>query len=539
MIETTPYSEGDPNSKLIIVAEAPAREEMVRCRPLVGPTGRLFNDLLSEAGGVRSRIHIVNVSREPISNISKYVGNNNKLTKAGEVLAKDLQNRLSKTHPNTIVAMGKLALTALVGDGRISKLRGSPLESTLLPGTEVIPCLHPAMCLPFRRQTHMKYTIVADLRKALRHADMPGVIRPNRTLLVEPTFSEVMAFLSHIEQYHTVALDIEVYNHQVSCISFSVDPMVSMSIPFAQDYWTEGQEAQIWLRIAHILSNPAIRKCGQYVTFDISFLLLQNGIHTHGDILDTYCAHRIMYPDFPASLEFITSLYTDEPYYKDDRKLWNRLDKDIHRFWRYNATDSAVVLEDWQAIEPDLWTHPGFIRTYRMTMDVVEPCLYLMSRGIRIDTERLQETKERIRQELAAKQAELKETLGFTLNPDSPKQCTAHFYGTRGIKPYISRKTGNPTCDDKALARIVRRYNLPEARLIQEIRSLNKLLSTYLDLRYDNDRRLRCFYNPRGTTTGRLSSSKTVRETGLNMQNLHPAFLEFLVPDYCPKFGQP
>lgn len=43
--------------------------------------------------------------------------------------------------------------------------------------------------------------------------------------------------------------------------------------------------------------------------------------------------------------------------------------------------------------------------------------------------------------------------------------------------------------------------------------------------------RLRCSWNPRGTWTGRLSSSANVFGTGGNMQNLHPEFMEFLVAD--------
>ena len=58
-----------------------------------------------------------------------------------------------------------------------------------------------------------------------------------------------------------------------------------------------------------------------------------------------------------------------------------------------------------------------------------------------------------------------------------------------------------------------------------------KLKGTYLDITFDADSRMRCSYNPRGTKFGRISSSKTLFQTGMNMQNLPEEFAGFLVAD--------
>ena len=527
---TTPYEEGDPASPICFVAEAPGRYEIIQGRPLVGPSGKIFNNLLQAAGINRSDCYIINVCRERISSI-EHLLNKKGVTDEGEEVAADLKERLSRATPNVTVALGKLATALLVGDSRVSKLRGSPLPSTLVPGMEVIPTFHPAYLLPYRGDPNLKHTVISDLNKIKRHSIRPGLQIPERTLLVRPTFGEACEFLTDMGHSDRVAFDIEVYNHQVSCISFANHPYLAMSIPFTGDYWPDFREAIIWQRIADVLGDPNIEKVGQYVTFDISFLLLQNRIRTRGPIFDPYVAHRIMYPQFPASLEFLCSIYTDEPYYKDDRKMWTRPDADQERFWRYNCKDSATTLEIWNALEPDLMADESALATYIATFQNLDPALYMMTKGTRIDIARLKEEKEKARTELEEKREQLNEMTKVGLNAQSPKQCTQYFYGLKGIKPYLNRKTGNPTCDDKALARIIRRYNLPEARLVQQIRGLAKLLSTYLDFQYDADERLRCFYNIRGTTSGRLSSSKTVRGTGMNMQNIHPSFKQFIVPD--------
>ena len=529
---TTPYEEGPLYADLVFVAEAPANIEMIQGRPLVGPSGKLFNQYLRDENIIRSDCLLMNVSRDKVRDIAELMTSSRKLTEKGLACQEDLKQRLKRTKPHTIVALGDLAKTVLTGDRRtITRLRGSPLECSLLPGVEVIPTIHPAATLPYRGNEKAKYYIMSDFRKALRHSERPGVIAAKRELLIEPTFSEAMNWLKFIGECNRWAFDIEVYNHQVSCISYCADPSQVMSIPFYNDYWTETQEAQIWRKIGEIHADRSTEKCGTFLGFDISFLLYVNKVRTRGRILCTFVAHKIMYPDFPASLEFVTSLYTDEPYYKDDKKIWNKLDQDIHRFWRYNCKDSACSLETWNnGIESDLLGDEGFLTTYNNAMESLDPCLYMMTRGIKVNRDLLEDSKEEIERQLKEKEAEFDDVCEIPINHRSSRQVINYFYILKGLRPYLNTKTHKPTCDDKALSRIIRRDGLREARVLQELRSLTKYLDTYLEMQFDPDNMLRCFYNVRGTRSGRLSSSKTVRDTGLNMQNLHPAFKYFLVP---------
>ncbi|KKM05053.1 hypothetical protein LCGC14_1757970, partial [marine sediment metagenome] len=128
---------------------------------------------------------------------------------------------------------------------------------------------------------------------------------------------------------------------------------------------------------------------------------------------------------------------------------------------------------------------------------------------------------------------------GRWVNPNSPLQVKQYFYIEKNIPPYTKFVKASQksiiTTDDKTLQRIARgtsaRKGLYEAKLMQNYRHLQKLKGTYLDIVFDKDSRMRCSYNPRGTKFGRLSSSKTVFGTGMNMQNLPEAFLGFLVAD--------
>ena len=200
-------------------------------------------------------------------------------------------------------------------------------------------------------------------------------------------------------------------------------------------------------------------------------------------------------------------------------------------FLRYSALDAACTLE----VDNGFWDDMGEFRAANdMTMNILPVLMFMQTRGIKINKAALDETKVDVLQSAAEKQEELNGLCGRAINVNSPKDCQAYFYDELGIPPYRNA-AGKPTVDDLALQRLVRgtvaRPGLRQAKLVQEIRGLQKLYGTYLNLEFDADGRLRCSYNPRGTKFGRLSSSKTIFGTGTNFQNLPQEFKKFLVAD--------
>jgi uracil-DNA glycosylase len=541
---TTPYEEGDPASKICIVAEAPGRSEMRLNRPLVGPSGQLLESCMHSAKMVRRECYLLNIFPKIVykdktgKNVKTPDGDilwtsKDGLTLLGQELAAPYLKRLSSCDANVVVPLGGTALSCLFGDSRIMKWRGSILYAKKeASGKKLVPTVHPAACL--RGQYLWRHLLISDLDRAKKESKSPSLNLTKRDLQVGPDFQQVRNYLSECAKLGAVAFDIEVTNHQVHCIAFAKSAYDCMSVPIVKgngaDYWTIEQEEQIWLLISAVLGNSKILKIGQNLIFDISFLLQQMNIHTSGQVGDTMILHHIMYPDFPKGLDFLCSMHTREPYYKDEGKIWKNPGRDVESFWLYNAKDAATTFEIWDVLSKDA-EKSGFMKTYWDTVEMFPSLLYMMIRGFGIDTERLQATKIEVEAKIKEKQDELDKVADHPFNISSPKQVQNYFYLEKGIKPYISRTTGRPTTDDKAMSRIYRRYNLPEAKLVQEIRALSKLHGTYLEVKFDKDGRIRCSYNPRGATTGRLSSSKTIFGTGMNLQNLHPDFKGFLVAD--------
>ena len=527
---TTPYSEGRKEATLLFVGEAPARWEMVKGRPLVGESGKIFDASLHRAGVIRGDVRIENVVRKPIGSITDYISSKGVLTEKGNEAVQDLRERIAGSGAKVIVPLGNLALKAVANEYRITKVRGSPMHSTILDGPVVIPSIHPASTLPGRGKYIDRYTIASDFQKAARFA-VDGFRPIERKFDIFPDLPKITRYLKGLQIHNgPIAFDIEIYNFQVSCIGFSTDPAHAICIPFVGEKWSIEEEIYIWKLIQTVMGDPTITLVAHNAMFDISFLFLQNNIRTRARVHDTLIMHRVLYPDFPSRLDFVTSNYTDEPYYKDDKQIWKTPERDEAKFYRYNCKDAATTMEIFYPLMKEIMADVDMRWTYENTMSLFEPCLYMMARGVLLNLEKLDTLKAKVRIDLDKVEKELEEVCKYPLNYNSPKQMIEHFYIRRGVKPYINRKTSKPTCDDKALTRIVRKYNLPEARLCQRARGLKKLLSTYLELEYDKDNRLRCTYSIRGTTSGRLSSSKTIFETGLNMQNLDPRFKGFIIP---------
>lgn len=539
---STPWEEGSQDAKIVLIGEAPARYEVRAGRPFVGPAGYILDEALRSARLVRRACYITNVFMEEIRKdregkifYSTSTGNvlwtlAHGFTEEGTEHVKALHERLALCKANLIMPLGGIALAAVHEAVSIMKWRGSIMMAEQIE-RKIIPSVHPAAIL--RGQPNWKYLLIHDLKRGMEECEYSELRLPERDILINPPYTEVMSFLTLASTQKEIATDIEVFNYQVSCFSVALKPSLVMSIPMydgRKDGYSEEEEASIWSLYAKILGDRGIKKIGQNLSFDAWFLYHQMGIFMEGPIGDSMVAQSILYPDFPKGLDFICSTCTREPYYKDDRKLWSKLWEDPDRFQIYNAKDSAVAMEAWYVLEKEM-QEGGYIDTYNFTVDMMNPLTFMMSKGVCIDKDKLAETKVRVSRIIDEKMAELHSVSKEEFDPASPKQCQNYFYGTLGLRPYLNTKTGRPTTDDIALARIIRKYQLQEARLVQEIRTLNKLSDSSLSVNLDKDGRLRCSYNIRGTWPGRLSSGGTIFGTGMNMQNIDARFREFIIPD--------
>lgn len=221
--------------------------------------------------------------------------------------------------PNVVVALGNTACWALLGQTKITTLRGTIQWSDRLQ-TKVLPTYHPAAIL---RQWSMRPVTIADLTKARRESEFPEIRRKERWIII-PTpdtagISEIAAWLDQPALVY--ANDIETAFGQISMLSFARNEADALVIPFhanaqGESFWPTAElEVQAW-RLAIQGLKRRIPKIGQNWIYDLGYYL-RMGILPHvGNGDDTMLRHHSRYPELPKGLGFLGSLYSDEIAWK-------------------------------------------------------------------------------------------------------------------------------------------------------------------------------------------------------------------------------
>ena len=515
MLENVVPAEGPLDAKIVIVGEGPGKVEFEQCKPFVGPSGRTLNMLLSRAGIKRHECYITNVIKSTITNTKKYYHDSRQQRPTQELytLRKQVHTEIKNVNPNLILACGNEALKCVLDreDVSISDWRGSVIETSL---GKVIPIYHPAMLL---RQWNWTAITEMDLRVAAKEMEYPEIRRMERTLMTTPQLFEVEAFIKKCEESEYLAFDIETSGANpkrfIDCIAFAIAPDYAMSIPITdgngEPYWSLEDEAYIWKLLVKVLTNPKIKKIGQNAQYDIIYLN-RAGVPVRNLWLDTMNMSNVIYPELPKALDFLASIYTDIPYYKDTI----RSDR-----WVYNALDAAATYEVafGQLKDAEELDVKDFY--FNHVHPILQIYIEIHEQGVLIDKERIGKAKKTIEEELKDLQLKLNELVGHELNVNSTKQMQTYLYETLKF-PVKYSKQGRPTANHATIEEFYRKTGREELALIIEIRQKRKILSTYLNAATDADGRMRCSYNVSGTETGRLSSSQSLDGTGTNLQNV-------------------
>ncbi len=128
--------EGPEDSPVMVVGEAPGREEDAQGRPFVGRAGRLLRKIL-ESYGLR-KIYITNVVKH------RPPGNRRPRRKEVDACSGFLLEEIEAIRPRIIIALGATASKFFTGKEGVGELSGRVLEYR---GSRLIVTYHPAAVL--------------------------------------------------------------------------------------------------------------------------------------------------------------------------------------------------------------------------------------------------------------------------------------------------------------------------------------------------------------------------------------------------------
>jgi len=149
------FADGIPGAKLMIIGEAPGREEDRAGKPFVGRAGQLLDRMLEAIGMGRADA----AAPVYITNVLPWRPPQNRDPKPEEIamMLPFLERHVALADPEVLILMGNTACQAVLGKRGIMRLRGNWAQAF---GHPALPMFHPAYLL---RQPSAKREAWADL----------------------------------------------------------------------------------------------------------------------------------------------------------------------------------------------------------------------------------------------------------------------------------------------------------------------------------------------------------------------------------------
>lgn len=531
--------EGPLDAKILFVGESPGESEEQQKQPFVGQSGQLLMECLGRAGVSRENVRL--------SNLCHYRPSGNKYesligTKELKLGMDELRQHIIKHKPNLIVPLGAMPLKFFTEHNTITQWRGSILETFM--GIKLIATYHPSAVL---RDRTLLPIFQADIYRITSDGQYPERRLPERRFIIDPRGLDLEEVVQQLESSREFSVDIEstrkgdVGTKHIICIGFSSTPSEGICIVNRQDAASHNA-------FERILSSPA-KKVMHFGTFD-STALEMNGYNTNNFTWDTLAAQHILNAEMPRGLDFLTSIYTREPYYKSagrseipgDTKEWgSKIDRES--LYVYNCRDACVTLEIKQ--EQDKELNGRDRELFEFEMSLITVALSLGRNGMPIDVERRASFEKGLFHRWMKLQQLMNMIVGKEVNVRSPKLKDI-LYGDLKLPVRRNRDAGITTDEDaivsligytvghldnlkSELSRIEWNKKLLILKSILEIRGLRQLLSTFIKAELSHDERYRSIYKYSNTETGRGACEKYIDGSGVNAQTMPRSSID--VPD--------
>lgn len=140
----TVFADGNPLARVLVLGEAPGRDEDLEGRPFVGKAGQLLDRMFAAIG--LSRTSPDAESALYITNVMPWRPPGNRDPEEAEIamMRPFVERHISLVDPQVIVVMGNTPLMALTGHRGILRARGNWAEAL---GRPLLPMTHPAYLL--------------------------------------------------------------------------------------------------------------------------------------------------------------------------------------------------------------------------------------------------------------------------------------------------------------------------------------------------------------------------------------------------------
>jgi DNA polymerase len=161
------FGDGNPAARVVLIGEAPGRDEDLEGRPFVGRSGKLLDRMLAAIGLDRTSVYIANIVpwRPP--------GNRTPTPQETAICLPFILRQIELVNPDILVCLGNPSTQALLGTKEgITKTRGRWFKfNTGSRDIRAIPTYHPAFLLRSPLQKRFAWRDFLAVQKALASAN--------------------------------------------------------------------------------------------------------------------------------------------------------------------------------------------------------------------------------------------------------------------------------------------------------------------------------------------------------------------------------
>jgi hypothetical protein len=509
------YESIEPTQKLpqrlAVVGEAVTKDDVLNGTIFSGSRGNFVKAVLSSARIIPQSCLFAVLRREtaPWGDLRTVESDDPDLLEGIELLRNDLRRNQIKC----VLFLGKNMPKVLGIPHSLDDFRGSIFRCDTL-GVKGV-CSYDALhCFQKYKDTAL---LKFDANRAWMESTSADLNLPERNIHVATEIGFAMQKLYEYSLAEELAFDVEGWPTEAGITCFSLAPTKDESTCFAlrrrngTSVFAPEEEVLIWQKLSEILTNPAIRKKAQNNMYEMFIMLWSHQLVIRNITQDTMVKHWELYPEFPKSLGFQTSLYTREPFFKDGRH-----DETDQGHWEYNAMDSAILHDIDETTDMLIKKREPSYESYKFKMDLLRAYTYMMARGCKIDMPRLIEHRKDLASKIVNGQNRLNHLTPRPINVKShvdKKWLLYEEYGLPEVKK-MDKDTGDEklTADELAILRCKQKATPEQAKVIDVVLDLIKDRTDFSDtykLEPFPDGRIRSSFNPVGTDTGRVASSAT------------------------------
>lgn len=502
---------------IAVVGEAPGIQEIVRKKPFVGPSGQLLDKAMQATGlPERGKVYITNALR------CKPPQKKPNIKTAIKTCRPRLVEELQKVNPKIVMVLGNIAMHAIMDDFdlKITREQGRALTSPLLPGTTIIPIIHPAAILRAPGDYKLFYSAMSYVAR-LYAGDKP--MDPGKTQWeVIDNEIDVKRMIKTLSTKEVVSADIETTGlksrrDKILVVGIAYEKNKVFVVPadmLTPEIFTIPDLLWVWHNGK--FDSHFCRRRGLPVLVHHDTMLLSYCLNEHSGVHD---------------LEQVSSRAIGAaPYkHKANKQVKGKKDGfaslDVETLFERVAEDADFTLQSFHELYAKVKANPHLLKMYNKLMIPGSAFLRRVERnGMYVYKPLLQEIKKEYQEHLDEIMDKIldvaqpywdpeqyKADLGMksapdVFNPGSTYQVAWLLFDVLGLKPPRRKKRST----DKEVLEYLQGQH-PIIDLMLEHRSVVKELSTYIigvEKHIADDDRVHTTYKLHGTVTGRLSSSE-------------------------------